>query len=70
MISKEAKALMTTAGFILLFIRIIRDEPTITQTGAYEKAEDEYRKHFGKAKYSGYDSFRKIKSRYLKSRKR
>jgi hypothetical protein len=68
MISRQAKELLTTNGFIRFFFSMIRQNPDITQTGAYEKAEEEYKKNFGERKYSNYDSFRKMKSRYLKRR--
>jgi hypothetical protein len=68
MIPKEATELLSTGGFIRCFFAMIRQNPCISQNDAYEKAETEYKKHFGKRKYSGYDSFRKMKCRYLKKR--
>lgn len=68
MTRKEANELLSTGGFIRYFFATIRQNPDISQTDAYEIAEAEYEKHFSSRKYSGYDSFRKMKCRYLKKR--
>lgn len=68
MISRKAQEMLTTGGFIRYFFNMIRENPDITQTDAYEKSEDEYKKFFGVRKYSNYDSFRKMKTRYLRRR--
>lgn len=68
MTSKEANELLSTGGFIRYFFSMMRQNPDSTQTDAYEKSENEYKKHFGMRKYSNYDSFRKMKCRYLKKR--
>lgn len=65
---KEANDLLSTGGFIRYFFAMIRQNPDISQTDAYEMAEAEHEKHFNMRKYSGYDSFRKMKMRYLKNR--
>lgn len=66
MITKQAKELLSTEGYIRFFYQVVRDSPDISQADAYEKVEQEYEKHFGKRKYSCFDSFRQIKKRYLR----
>ena len=65
---KESMDLLTVGGFIRHFYTIIRDNPDMTHYQAYELAEDEFQKHFGKRKYSCFESFRIMKNRYTKKR--
>jgi hypothetical protein len=65
---KHIRAILTTEGFIRYFFQMIRDNPAITQTDAYEKTEKEYEEITGRRKYSGFDSFRQIKKRYLRKK--
>ena len=60
------RELLTTDGFIRHFFKIIRDNPLITQTEAYEKTEEVYQQMIGKRRFSNFDSFRQVKKRYLK----
>lgn len=62
----DLRELLTTEGFIKHFYKIIRDNPDITQNDAYEQTESQYLLLTKKRKYSGFDSFRQIKKRYLR----
>ena len=68
MITKQAKELLSTEGFIRFFYQVVRNNPDITHNDAYEQVEVEYEKNFGKRRYSCFDSFRQIKKRYLKGK--
>ena len=65
MISEQGRQMLSIEGFIRFFYQVVRDSPDISQLEAYEKTESEYSKHFGKRRYSCYDSFRRIRRRYL-----
>jgi len=60
------RQMLTTDGFIRYFFKIIRENPLMTQTDAYEKTEQVYQDLIGKRRFSGFDSFRQVKKRYLK----
>lgn len=57
----EILALLSPAGFEKRFHKYCQD--TKTYERAYEKTEKEYEEHFGKRRYSSYDSFRVSKNR-------
>jgi hypothetical protein len=65
---KEEMELLTQSGFIRKFYQQVRENPDITQENAYEEVEMIYMKHFGRRKYSNFDSFRRIKRRFLNKR--
>ena len=54
--------LMTVEGFIKRYQEFCVSYPTYQQ--AYEAVERQYRAAFGKSKYSDYDTFRVILSRF------
>lgn len=54
-------------GFIDRYYILIQDYPTYED--AYEATERQYKQYFGERKYSDYDSFRVILSRYNKKQK-
>jgi len=56
--------LVTTQGFINRYFENLKVSKTNLE--AYEKTAEEYRVAFGVEKYSGYDSFRKVKNRKFK----
>lgn len=60
------RELLCTDGFIRYFFKMIRENPDITQSEAYEQTEEAYEGITGHRKYSGFDSFRQIKKRYLR----
>ena len=57
----EILALLSPAGFEKRFHKYCKSSKTYET--AYEKTEIEYEKHFGKRRYSSYDSFRVSKNR-------
>lgn len=59
--------LHTKAGFISRYFNLIQDYGT--NEAAYEAAERQYKHFFGERKYSDYDSFRVVLSRYNKAQK-
>ena len=64
MIKYEILILLSPDGFRDRFHYYCRHEKTNIK--AYEKVETEYETHYGKRKYSSYDSFRVVMSRKLK----
>ena len=62
---QKALSLLTVKGFITHYFSLMKD-PDITQVKAYEMTEKEFKKHFGQKRYSGFDSFRQVRNRYLK----
>lgn len=67
--ARKMNELLTVSGFMKFFFSVIRDNPDMTQTDAYERVEQVYKESFGKRRYSCFDSFRQVKTRYLKMRK-
>jgi len=59
---------VSTSDFIKLYESNL--SPKITYKTAYEKAEEQHQKITGNRRYSDYDTFRVIKSRRDKKRKR
>lgn len=60
----EILALLSPKGFETRFHENCKIEKTYKR--AYEKTENEYEKHFGKRRYSSYDSFRVVMQRKMK----
>lgn len=58
--------LLTTEGFIDSFWSMCIDYKT--QEQAYEAVERLYERTFGKRRYSGFDSFRTIRDRFIKQK--
>lgn len=58
--------LHTKQGFIERYYNLLQDYPTNEQ--AYEAAERQHSNYFGQRRYSDYDSFRVILSRYNKKK--
>lgn len=67
--ARKMNELLSVSGFMKYFYSVIRDNPQMTQTEAYESVEKVYEENFGKRRYSCFDSFRQVKTRYLKMRK-
>jgi len=63
-IPMEILCLLSPRGFEDRFHFHCRNEKTYTR--AYEKTETEYENHFGKRRYSSYDSFRVVMQRKMK----
>lgn len=59
--------LLSAKGFEEKFHKNCKDTKTYVQ--AYEKTEKEYEEHFGKRRYSSYDSFRVVMNRKIKYKK-
>ncbi len=57
----EILILLSAKGFEERFFYYSKNEKTYIR--AYEKTEQEYKEHFGKNKYSSYDSFRVVMNR-------
>ena len=57
----EILALLSSKGFETRFHKNCKTSKTYED--AYELTEEEYEKHFGKRRYSSYDSFRVTKNR-------
>tara|TARA_R110002167_G_scaffold59643_1_gene169146 strand:- start:91 stop:297 length:207 start_codon:yes stop_codon:yes gene_type:complete len=62
----EILALLSPRGFEERFHYHCKNERTYIK--AYEEAEREYEDHFGKRRYSSYDSFRVVMNRKIKKR--
>ncbi|MFA6129329.1 MAG: hypothetical protein WC699_18675 [Bacteroidales bacterium] len=60
----NAASLVTVEGFVNRYFKHLK--VCKTNTEAYEKTAEEYREAFGHDKYSGYDSFRRVKNRKFK----
>jgi hypothetical protein len=58
-------SMIKVEGFISRYFYNLKKYKTNEQ--AYQATAEEYRKAFGHDKYSGYESFRKVKNRKLKS---
>lgn len=58
-------ALLTTKGFIEAYFKQYRH--TDVGSKAYECVEQVHEEYFGFRKYSGWESFRKVKNRFIKT---
>ena len=65
---KQILALMDFDGFCKQFYAFCREYST--QELAYDATERMYMRYFGKAKYSSFESFRELKNRTLRDRKK
>tara|TARA_R110000744_G_scaffold217938_1_gene336652 strand:- start:295 stop:501 length:207 start_codon:yes stop_codon:yes gene_type:complete len=63
----EILILLSPNGFEKRFHLYCKTEKTYIS--AYHKTEIEYEEHFGKTRYSSYDSFRVVMNRKLKKKK-
>ena len=64
MIELKILALLTPNGFDDRFWKYAKETKTYVE--AYEKTEIEYEKHFGKRKYSDYNSYRGARDKRIK----
>ena len=64
MIELKILALLTPNGFDDRFWKYAKETKTYVE--AYEKTEIEYEKHFGKRKYSDYNSYTTSRNKRLK----
>jgi hypothetical protein len=64
MIELKILALLTPNGFDERFWKYAKETKTYVE--AYEKTEIEYEKHFGKRKYSDYNSYTTSRNKRLK----
>jgi hypothetical protein len=64
MIDLEILALLSPRGFDERFWKHSKDCKTYIE--AYEKTEKEFHKHFGKRKYSDYNSYRNSRDKRIK----
>jgi len=64
MIDLKILALLSPNGFDERFWKNSKDSKTYME--AYEKTEIEHEKHFGKRKYSDYNSFRGARDKRIK----
>jgi hypothetical protein len=60
----EIIALLNPDGFDKRFWHLARESKTYQE--AYEKLEEEYKKHFKKRRYAGYNSYRNSRDKRLK----
>ena len=67
MIDFKILALLSPNGFDERFWKNSKDSKTYLE--AYEKTEKEFENHFGKRKYSDYNSFRNCRDRRIKRQK-
>lgn len=67
MIEKHILELLEMDGFIARYWEFVCQYPTCYD--AYEAVERQFELHFGKRKYSDYDTFRVILSRWNKRKK-
>jgi hypothetical protein len=58
-------SMIKVEGFITRYFQNLKKCKTNEE--AYQATAEEYRKAFGHDKYSGYESFKKVKNRKLKS---
>jgi hypothetical protein len=68
MIELKILALLTPNGFDDRFWKYAKETKTYVE--AYEKTEIEYEKHFGKRKYSDYNSYTTSRNKRLKKHNR
>jgi len=68
MIELKILALLTPNGFDDRFWEYAKETKTYVE--AYEKTEIEYEKHFGKRKYSDYNSYTTSRNKRLKKHNR
>tara|TARA_R100000789_G_scaffold100360_1_gene110060 strand:- start:118 stop:330 length:213 start_codon:yes stop_codon:yes gene_type:complete len=68
MIEFKILALLTPNGFDDRFWKYAKETKTYVE--AYEKTEIEYEKHFGKRKYSDYNSYTTSRNKRLKKHNR
>lgn len=66
MIDKHMQKLLTVEGFIERYMEMLPDYWSGLE--AYNAAEKQHEMTFGKRKYSDYDTFRVVLSRYNKSK--
>ena len=64
MIDFKILALLSPNGFDKRFWKYAKESKTYTE--AYEKTEIEHEKHFGKRKYSYYNSYRNSRDKRIK----
>ena len=64
MIDLKILALLSPKGFDERFWKHAKESKTYIE--AYEKTEMEHEKHFGKLRYSDYNSFRNCRDRRIK----
>ena len=64
MIDLKILALLTPNGFDDRFWKYAKETKTYME--AYEKTEIEHKKHFGKCKYSDYNSYRNCRDKRIK----
>ena len=64
MIEFKILALLSPNGFDERFWEFAKETKTYVE--AYEKTENEYEKHFGKRKYSDYNSYRNCRDKRIK----
>lgn len=64
---QKALKLLSVKGFVSYYFSLMRDEQ-ITQMKAYELTELEFRKHFGRRRYSSFDSFRQVRNRVIRKK--
>ena len=64
MIDLKILALLSPNGFDDRFWKYAKETKTYIE--AYEKTETEHEKHFGKRKYSDYNSFRNCRDKRIK----
>lgn len=60
---KEALQLSTAKGFVEAYFRNLPN--CETYEAAYEETERVYEEYYGKRRYSGFDSFRKVRDRIV-----
>ncbi len=61
----EALQLLTVKGFDQAFTRLLNNPKLPTQQKAYDVLEEKYIEYFGRRRYSGFDSYRKVRNRRL-----
>ena len=65
-IPNQALRLLDQKGYFEVFYEVV-SEKQVTHYLAYIEVEARYFEYFSKRKYASYESFRVMKSRYLKS---
>lgn len=58
-LTERAIKMTVKDGFTDLFWRAMKDNTDKTQAQIYEELEEEYIAHFGRRRYSNYNSFRR-----------
>lgn len=61
------KSILTTEGYWARYYQLLQDGSS--NKDAWAQLEDELREQFGTSKYSSYESFRVMKTKYLQSLK-